>query len=169
MIKMRLILVFAIVTAVFSSGFLLGMSVAGGENIFSINGTMNIPTEGYAKADIQITENTLKLTADCMLISFDVTPDQAFSIFNGIHKQLYIRPLTHDIMNDMIDSFGIKVLQARIDEYNNEIYYAKIFMQQGNNVIEVDARPSDAVALAVRTNTPFYIKKELLKAGEKIC
>ena len=74
----------------------------------------------------------------------------------------YERPLTHDLMKTLIDGFGAKLAKVTIDDIKNNTFYAKLFLQNGNQVICIDARPSDAVALALRCNAPIFIDDQIL-------
>ena len=73
-------------------------------------------------------------------------------------------------MKDMLDIFGIQVLQVKIDRYVSDIYYATIILNQGNRILELDARPSDSIALAARTGSKLYIKRNILEMnGDYLC
>ena len=131
---------------------------------------MQIPTDGFVRVSVAIEGNGMIFTGNCRQITMNVVDTQALSIFNGIAKKVDTRPLTHDIMKDMLDNFGIKVIAARVESFENEIYYAKLFLQRDNQVLELDSRPSDAVGIAVRTDTPVYFKANLLETkGTNVC
>jgi bifunctional DNase/RNase len=138
---------------------------------------INLPFsyENYEKVkDIDITfENeTAKITlfTDCYKLYAYVEDVQARSILNGKLGKRDIRPNSHDIVKDIFDELGIQVLSVRITELRNNIYFAQIDIKQKKKVISLDIRPSDGIAIALRTNAPIYIKKDLLKEkGEKIC
>ena len=164
--------------------FLIGMLIAFGAGIgignylyqssianYVINQTYEpVSTEGLMEIQPSINETTVHLTGNCREISFDVTPDQAYSIAKGIEKSISPRPLTHDILRDILDNFDVKILQIRIDRYQNSIYYATIVLKQGNKVLELDARPSDSIALALRTGNTLYMRNDMLQAnGVQIC
>lgn len=72
------------------------------------------------------------------------------------------RPLTHDLIIDIIHSLGAEVEQVVISDLKENSYYAIIFLRQGEEVVELDARPSDSLAIAVRTNCPVYIDEKVL-------
>lgn len=74
----------------------------------------------------------------------------------------YERPLTHDLMKTLIDGFGAKLTKVTIDDLKNNTFYAKLFLQNDNKVICIDARPSDAVALALRCNAPIFVEDHIL-------
>ncbi|MBI2076657.1 MAG: bifunctional nuclease family protein [Candidatus Aenigmarchaeota archaeon] len=133
-------------------------------------GSTQIPMDGFARVNVSIEGTAMIFTGDCRQVTMNVVDTQALSIFNGILKKVDTRPLTHDMMKDILDNFGIKVIAARVESFENEIYYAKIFLQQNNQILELDARPSDAVGIAVRTDTPVYFKAALLETkGTNVC
>jgi uncharacterized protein len=70
------------------------------------------------------------------------------------------RPMTHDLMKSMIDSFGVNLSEVYINELKEGTFFAKLIFDSYN--IELDARPSDAIALAVRANAPIYVSNEVL-------
>ncbi len=129
-----------------------------------------ISTEGYAKAIVDITGSTLTFYSGCHELSMNVHEVQALSIKNGLEGKIETRPLTHDIMRDINENFGIKTELVRVESFRDGIYYARIFMKQGSKALDVDARPTDAVGIAVRMNVPIYFKQELLERyGIKTC
>lgn len=71
------------------------------------------------------------------------------------------RPMTHDLMKSMIDSFGSTMTEVFINELRDGTFYAKLIFDSMN--LEVDARPSDAIALAVRCNAPIFVNNEILE------
>ena len=66
------------------------------------------------------------------------------------------RPMTHDLLSRFVESLGGKVDRVVIDDLWNGTYYAKIYLTKGDQEIEIDARPSDAIAVAVRMDVPLY-------------
>ena len=76
------------------------------------------------------------------------------------------RPLTHDLFSQMLDAFGAKVERAVIVKAEGDIFYARLFVVAENEimerkVVEIDARPSDCLALAVRQDAPVYVRKQV--------
>ncbi len=123
----------------------------------------DIPVDGYEKVSIAMQMNDLVFSSQCYQLGMTVADTQALSISYGIENTTYERPLTHDMMKDIFENYGISVLLTKIDSYTNGIYYAKIFLQQGRKVLELDARPSDAAGIAVRAGASMYFKKDLLE------
>ena len=74
------------------------------------------------------------------------------------------RPLTHDLMKDMLGALEIKVEQVLITELRAQTYYAELHLRRGEERTVVSSRPSDAVAVAVRTETPIFVADELMEA-----
>ena len=77
------------------------------------------------------------------------------------------RPLTHDLLETVIESLGAQVNHILVSDLSDDTFYAKIVLQQdGGDRREIDSRPSDAIALAVRTGAPIYAEDEVIdKAG----
>jgi bifunctional DNase/RNase len=75
------------------------------------------------------------------------------------------RPLTHDLLKQLTDSLGASVVEVIIDELRENTFYAKIILEVSGFSQEIDARPSDAIALAVRTQAPIYVSSAVLEAA----
>lgn len=79
------------------------------------------------------------------------------------------RPLTHDLMRDLLDSLTVSVDRVVVTELRDGTFYAEVQMSQAGESSVVSSRPSDAIALAVRTNTPIYADESVLdEAGIEI-
>ena len=75
------------------------------------------------------------------------------------------RPLTHDLLKNLIDNLGATVLEVVIDELKDNTFYAKIIIDVATLTNEIDSRPSDAIALAVRTEVPIYVAESVLQTA----
>ncbi len=76
------------------------------------------------------------------------------------------RPLTHDLYLLTLEAFGAKASRAVIVAFENEIYYARLILEAQNEImerkiVEIDARPSDCIAIAVRAEAPIFVVREL--------
>jgi len=71
------------------------------------------------------------------------------------------RPMTHDLLGNIIDGLGAKIEKIVITDLRNHTFYAKIVLSVDGESIEVDSRPSDAIALGVATNTSIYVADEV--------
>jgi bifunctional DNase/RNase len=79
------------------------------------------------------------------------------------------RPLTHDLLKSVISTMGGKVQKVEVTELKEQTFYAKIYVEVNSSILEIDARPSDSIALALKTKVPLYVAEELfqLKRGDK--
>jgi len=76
------------------------------------------------------------------------------------------RPLTHDLLHTVIDTLGATISSIIVSDLKNDTFYAKVILNVDGGQMEVDARPSDALALAVRAEVPIYTEEAVLdKAG----
>lgn len=99
-------------------------------------------------------------------IVFYIDPGVGASINLSLSSQLPARPLTHDLFLLALEAFGARISRAVIVRMEQEVYYARLIIEAENEImqrkiVELDARPSDCLALAVRCGAPFYVVKEL--------
>ena len=73
------------------------------------------------------------------------------------------RPLTHDLLSNMIQTLGGRVTHIIVNDLVDETFFARIVMDVDGRHVEVDSRPSDAIALAVRVNVPIYVEEAVLE------
>jgi bifunctional DNase/RNase len=167
--KIILVVLFVVIfLAGFASGILAPREIS--DNIKKISNELKYSHEGFVQVQPNIEQNVLSFSTTCWVLSFGITEDQAYSIRRGIDNVIDVRPLTHDSLKDIMDVFDIEVIEARIDEYKDSIYYSKLFATKDDKVLDLDIRPSDATAIAVRYDVPIYIKEDILKAyGINVC
>ena len=147
------------------------------ENSGEIPSLLTIPdlsTKDYIQvsADAGVIENIgiVTLTGNCYQLVANTDAYQALSVFNGMEKRIEFRPDTHDLMKDTFDMFGIEVLMVRIVDIKNDTFIGDLVLKQGNNIVNMDSKPSDGIAIAVRTGAPIFIKESLMmEYGEYIC
>ena len=72
------------------------------------------------------------------------------------------RPLTHDLLRSVIDTLGVAINFILVSELKNDTFFAKIILDVDGSTIEIDSRPSDALALAVRADVPIYAEEIVL-------
>ncbi|MFC1865205.1 bifunctional nuclease family protein [Chloroflexota bacterium] len=95
-----------------------------------------------------------------------IGPAEANAIAIKLRGETLPRPLTHDLLCNTIELLGAYVDSIKISDLMNDTFYAKIVFNVGEEQMEIDARPSDALALAVRVNVPIYAEDSVLdKAG----
>ncbi|MFA5238135.1 MAG: bifunctional nuclease family protein [Phycisphaerae bacterium] len=73
------------------------------------------------------------------------------------------RPMTHDLLGSVIESLGVKIEKIVISELRNHTFYAMIHLNSNGQIVKVDARPSDAIALGVASNTPLYVAEDIFE------
>ncbi len=84
----------------------------------------------------------------------------------GIKSQ---RPMTHDLLRNLLTEFGATVESAEITELRDNTYYARINLKtREGRAVEMDSRPSDAIALALRTKSPIYVAKKVLEDSSEL-
>jgi bifunctional DNase/RNase len=95
-----------------------------------------------------------------------IGPAEADAIAVKLQGVAVPRPLTHDLLNSVIDSLGGVVNSIIVNDLKNDTFFAKVVIDTSGKQMEVDSRPSDALALAVRTGVPIYADESVLdKAG----
>ncbi len=104
------------------------------------------------------------------------TKEKRFAIYTdpsiGKILQMYLtdtekaRPLTHDLMSSIFTGLNVRVKQVVINDVQETIYYARLFLEQElgeiRHILEIDARPSDCITLALLTNAPVFCTREVL-------
>jgi hypothetical protein len=96
---------------------------------------------------------------------------EAFAIANGMEKVEMPRPMTHDLITFILRGFQTTLQSVQVYKLEGGTFYAYLILnQQGNgaddvSIIKIDCRPSDAIALAVRTASPIYVEEEVLRVA----
>jgi bifunctional DNase/RNase len=86
-----------------------------------------------------------------------IGPCEADAITIELQEMPPQRPLTHDLLKTVIREMGGKVVHILINDLRNDVYYARIVVDVKGTQVEIDSRPSDAIALAVRVKTPIFV------------
>jgi bifunctional DNase/RNase len=95
-----------------------------------------------------------------------IGPFEADAITIGLQNVQMTRPLTHDLLRAFIDHMNASVSHIKVNNLTNDTFYAEIVVEQNGRTLEIDSRPSDAIALAVRVNVPIYVAEEVMdRAG----
>jgi bifunctional DNase/RNase len=107
-----------------------------------------------------------------VIILKEVDGDRSFPIVIGIFEATSIdrrvrgmpspRPLTHDLITAVVEQMGGEVQDIVISDLKEHTYFAKLRVRHEGELIEVDCRPSDAIALAVTARVPIYVNEEVL-------
>ena len=114
--------------------------------------------ENYEETDVYVQPGVVFLIKDCRALPVFISEEQSFSIFQAINKEKPLRPLTHDLFKNFIEKTETELLLVKIDSLKNSTYYATLVFED----FELDARPSDALALAIRLEKSVFVSKELI-------
>ena len=87
---------------------------------------------------------------------------EAAAIQMHIEKMQLPRPMTHDLLKTMVETLGAKVTTVCVHAFEERTFYACLTLEVDGNAIDVDCRPSDAIALALRCEAPIYVVEEVL-------
>ncbi len=111
-----------------------------------------------------------------IIVLKEIEGDRTFSIMIGIFEATSIdrrvkkmespRPLTHDLVVSAVEQMGGEINDVYISELRDHTYYAKLRVKHNGELIEVDSRPSDAIALAVTASVPIYVAEDVL---DEVC
>lgn len=91
---------------------------------------------------------------------------EATSIASAIKQVQMARPLTHDLFYDLLHEVGVTVQRVVITELKESTYFAELVLGQGDRVIVLDSRPSDAIAMALRASAPIYVAQTVLEQAK---
>ncbi|HUU40389.1 MAG TPA: bifunctional nuclease family protein [Desulfatiglandales bacterium] len=93
---------------------------------------------------------------------------EATAIASEIEGVKFSRPMTHDLLKNVIDKMDIKVKKVEICDLKDNTYYAFIYLTKNGKTLTIDSRPSDAIALALRTEAPIFVSDEVLEKSKQI-
>ena len=104
----------------------------------------------------------LKVKDSDLYLPIWIGPSEADSIALKLQEVSVPRPLTHDLICGVITSLKGTVQNIVISNLSDDTFFAKIIVEQSGSTIEIDSRPSDAIAIAIRTTTPIYAEEKLI-------
>jgi bifunctional DNase/RNase len=90
---------------------------------------------------------------------------EAYSIAMELQGTAPQRPLTHDLLKSVIAELGGKLVSVIVNDLTEDIFYARLVLDADGRHVEVDSRPSDAIALAVRAKVPIYVAESVLDSA----
>lgn len=92
-----------------------------------------------------------------------IGPYEADAITIKLQSVEIARPLTHDLLHQSITKLGAKVSHILVNDLHDDTFYARVVMDRDGERLELDSRPSDAIALAVRTQSPIFVSEEVME------
>jgi len=93
---------------------------------------------------------------------------EASSIATALENIQTPRPMTHDLLKNVLDSLGAKVVKIEVNDLRDNTYFALIHMDVNGKRMVIDARPSDAIALALRVSASIFVEESVIKKSAKI-
>ena len=99
-----------------------------------------------------------------MFVPIWIGPAEAVSIQMELDSKTPQRPMTHDLITNILRELGAKLIRVTVNDFADSVYYASLHLEMGrgeNNLQEIDARPSDAIALALRTNAQILVADDV--------
>ncbi len=97
-----------------------------------------------------------------MNLSMVIGDEEAYSITLSLAKKEPPRPLTHNLLLNILDEFRIELVKVIIYKLQNNTFFASLILKKGDDIYNFDARPSDSIALALRKEADIYVEKSLL-------
>ena len=124
--------------------------------------------------EAQLSRIIINETSDQQIIVLkELNGERSFPIVIGIVEIFAIdrrlkgietpRPMTHDLLESIIENLGAKIEKIVINDLRNHTFHAKIHLDSNGKTIEIDSRPSDAIALGVASNAPIYVAEHVFE------
>lgn len=108
-----------------------------------------------------------------MIVLREVEGERAFPILIGVHEAYAIdrrsrgavppRPMTHDLIENLVDELDCQLEHVVIHELRDSTFYAKLVIRRDGELVEVDSRPSDAIAIGAGTDAPIFVDDSVLR------
>jgi bifunctional DNase/RNase len=126
-----------------------------------------IPVKIYSIAT-SITESIIFLdeTEGIRILPIWIGPFEAQSIAIRMSGYVSPRPMTHDLLYKIIKELGATITKVLISNIEDNTYFSKIYILKDEKVIEIDSRPSDAIALSVRSGCPIYVEESVFEHSQ---
>ncbi len=93
---------------------------------------------------------------------------EASSIAMELEKTPRPRPITHDLLKNLLEKTGYNLTKIEVTDLKDNTFYAAIYLKKDNEEIVLDARPSDAIAIAIRMNAPIFVNEKVIESAQKI-
>lgn len=93
---------------------------------------------------------------------------EASAIATELEKIVFSRPMTHDLLYECLKALNVTVSKIEIDDIRNNTFYANIYLTMAGQDFTIDARPSDAIALALRSHAPIFVDENVIEKSRSI-
>jgi uncharacterized protein len=129
--------------------------------------------------EMKVSGITIDPTSNAPIVILkSVNADQALPIWIGILEATAIatelekvrlsRPMTHDLFKNLLDELNVTVSKVEVCDLRDNTFYARIFFSSKDGAYDIDARPSDAIALALRTDCPIFVEDKVLEQSKDL-
>ncbi|MDD1759681.1 MAG: bifunctional nuclease family protein [Methanothrix sp.] len=122
-----------------------------------VKGVYIAESQGNSPAPVVLLEDE-----KARLVPIFVGLSEAISIYHALSGELSPRPMTHDLFISVLESLGASITNVLIDDLDGGIYYARLTIKGNSNQSEIDARPSDCLALALRAKAPIEVQEKVV-------
>jgi bifunctional DNase/RNase len=102
-------------------------------------------------------------TEEKMVLPIYIGVSEAFSIQTAMDNTPYPRPLTHDLFINVLENTGLHVEKIIIDDISEGVFFSRLIIAKNGDKVEFDARPSDCIALAVRTSAKIFVSTKVME------
>jgi len=93
---------------------------------------------------------------------------EASAIATELEKITFSRPMTHDLLTDILRVLGVEVTKIEINDLRNNTFFANIYLVKDGKNLVIDARPSDAIAIALRANAPIFVDDKVIEKSRNV-
>ena len=93
---------------------------------------------------------------------------EATAIASELENVKFARPMTHDLLRNVVETFGVRIDKVEVCDLKDNTFFALIHMSGENKSLQMDARPSDAIALALRADAPIFVNEQVFEKSSKI-
>jgi bifunctional DNase/RNase len=93
---------------------------------------------------------------------------EAEAISRGLEEVVTLRPMTHDLIKQILDTFQVSLTRVVINELKGNTFYAKLYLSVDGKELIVDSRPSDAIAIAIRLKAPVFVAKSVMETAKEL-
>ncbi|MBD3320929.1 MAG: hypothetical protein GF350_07550, partial [Chitinivibrionales bacterium] len=93
---------------------------------------------------------------------------EARSIAGQLNNEKFPRPLTHDLFKNVLDQVDCKLIRVEVCDLIDNTFFGKLVLEQKGNSLEIDSRPSDAIALALRFSAPVYVEEKVMDEASEV-
>jgi bifunctional DNase/RNase len=93
---------------------------------------------------------------------------EATAIASELEKVKFARPMTHDLLKNLMDRIGLRLVKVEICDLRDNTYFALLHLVLQDEAFTMDARPSDAIALALRAEAPIYVDEQVLQKSKEV-